>query len=94
MGHRDDVWAGAIFRDTLFDGIAAWAVRNVDADVTPNIEKSCSPLPRIAAAFKANATAQRKSPSRNDAASYHRLFKIDVAAEMHGQTPFRRASRL
>ncbi len=47
MGHRDDVWASAIFRDTLFDGIA-WAVRNVDADVTPNIEKvapHCYELP-------------------------------------------------
>lgn len=47
MGHRDDVWASDIFRDTLFDGIA-WAVRNTDADVTPNIKKvapRCHELP-------------------------------------------------
>lgn len=47
MGHRDDVWASQIFRNTLFDGIA-WAVRNIEADVTPNIEKvapRCYELP-------------------------------------------------
>jgi type 1 glutamine amidotransferase len=37
MGHREDVWTNPLFQEILFGGIA-WAVRNVDADVTPNIE--------------------------------------------------------
>jgi type 1 glutamine amidotransferase len=37
MGHREDVWTNSLFQEILFGGIA-WAVRNVDADVTPNIE--------------------------------------------------------
>ncbi len=47
MGHRDDVWTNPLFQEILFGGIA-WAVRNVDADVTPNIEKvapRCMELP-------------------------------------------------
>ena len=38
MGHREDVWTNPMFQDILFGGIA-WAVHNVDADVTPNIEQ-------------------------------------------------------
>jgi type 1 glutamine amidotransferase len=38
MGHREDVWTSERYHNILFGGIA-WAVRNVDADVTPNIEK-------------------------------------------------------
>jgi len=38
MGHREDVWTNPIFQDILFGGIA-WAVRNVDADVKPNIDQ-------------------------------------------------------
>lgn len=37
MGHREDVWMNPIFQDILIGGIS-WAVRNVDADVTPNLE--------------------------------------------------------
>jgi type 1 glutamine amidotransferase len=37
MGHREDVWTNPLFQEILFGGIA-WAVRNADADVTPNIE--------------------------------------------------------
>jgi hypothetical protein len=37
MGHREDVWSNPLFQEILFGGIA-WAVRNADADVTPNIE--------------------------------------------------------
>jgi len=36
MGHRDDVWTNPTFQSILLGGIA-WAVRNVDADVTPNL---------------------------------------------------------
>ncbi|MCS6863094.1 MAG: ThuA domain-containing protein, partial [Abditibacteriales bacterium] len=38
MGHREDVWTNPIFQQILLGGIA-WAVGNVKADVTPNIEK-------------------------------------------------------
>jgi hypothetical protein len=40
MGHRDDVWANPTFQSILLGGIA-WAVGNVKADVTPNIERVC-----------------------------------------------------
>jgi type 1 glutamine amidotransferase len=38
MGHRDDVWTNPIFQDILTGGIS-WAVGNVEADVTPNLDK-------------------------------------------------------
>jgi type 1 glutamine amidotransferase len=47
MGHREDVWTNPLFQEILFGGIA-WAVRNVDADVTPNIgtvAPHCGELP-------------------------------------------------
>ncbi len=37
MGHRQDVWENPVFQSVLVGGIN-WAVGNVDADVTPNIE--------------------------------------------------------
>jgi type 1 glutamine amidotransferase len=36
MGHREDVWTNPIFQSMLLGGIA-WTVRNVHADVTPNL---------------------------------------------------------
>jgi len=38
MGHREDVWTNATFQQILLGGIA-WALGNVEADVTPNIDK-------------------------------------------------------
>lgn len=38
MGHRDDVWTNPIFRSVLLGGLE-WALRRVDADVTPNVAK-------------------------------------------------------
>jgi type 1 glutamine amidotransferase len=38
MGHREDVWSNPVFQEVLTGGIN-WAVRNVDADVKPNIKK-------------------------------------------------------
>lgn len=38
MGHREDNWLNPVFQEILLGGIA-WAVRNVDADVTPNLAK-------------------------------------------------------
>jgi uncharacterized protein len=39
MGHREDVWTNPIFQSILLGGVA-WALRSVDADVTPNIERA------------------------------------------------------
>ena len=36
MGHREDVWTNKTFQDLVLGGLA-WASKNVDADVTPNI---------------------------------------------------------
>jgi type 1 glutamine amidotransferase len=38
MGHREDVWTNPVFQEVLLGGIA-WSLRNVDADVSPNVEK-------------------------------------------------------
>lgn len=38
MGHREDVWINPIFQSILLGGLS-WAAGNVEADVTPNIEK-------------------------------------------------------
>ena len=38
MGHREDVWTNPTFQEVLIGGLN-WAVRNVKADVTPNISK-------------------------------------------------------
>lgn len=38
MGHREDVWTNPVFQAVLVGGIN-WAVHNVDADVTPNLEQ-------------------------------------------------------
>lgn len=39
MGHREDVWTNPTFQQLLLGG-AAWALGNVDADVTPNVQKT------------------------------------------------------
>jgi type 1 glutamine amidotransferase len=36
MGHREDVWTNPLYQEMLMGGIA-WAVRNADADIPPNI---------------------------------------------------------
>jgi hypothetical protein len=38
MGHREDVWSNPVFQQILLGGIN-WAVRNVNADVTPNLHR-------------------------------------------------------
>jgi type 1 glutamine amidotransferase len=39
MGHREDVWLNPIFQELLLGGLS-WSVGNVDADITPNLEKA------------------------------------------------------
>jgi type 1 glutamine amidotransferase len=36
LGHRDDVWQGALFQSVLMGGVN-WALGRVDADLTPNL---------------------------------------------------------
>jgi type 1 glutamine amidotransferase len=38
MGHREDVWTNATFQSMLEGGLK-WALKEVEADVTPNVEK-------------------------------------------------------
>jgi len=38
LGHREDVWAEAVFQQIALGGLA-WALGNVDADVTPNFNQ-------------------------------------------------------
>jgi type 1 glutamine amidotransferase len=38
MGHRDDVWKNPTFQQLLTGGLS-WALGNVEADITPNIDK-------------------------------------------------------
>lgn len=47
MGHREDVWTNPVFQEVLFGGIA-WAVRNVNTEVKPNLKEvtpDCYTLP-------------------------------------------------
>lgn len=37
MGHREDVWTSQVFQQVVLGGMA-WALGQVDADITPNIE--------------------------------------------------------
>ncbi|HEV7925097.1 MAG TPA: ThuA domain-containing protein [Verrucomicrobiae bacterium] len=39
MGHRDDVWTNPVFQSVLVGGIN-WSVGNVEADITPNLQKA------------------------------------------------------
>lgn len=64
MGHREDVWTNPLFQEILFGGIH-WAVRNVDADVTPNLEQAAPkhadiPPPSPAAPAKKETKAKKK----------------------------------
>ena len=38
MAHREDVWEGKLFGQIVLGGLA-WALGNVDADVTPNVDR-------------------------------------------------------
>jgi type 1 glutamine amidotransferase len=39
LGHREDVWTSPLFQQIAFAGLA-WALGNVDADVTPNFDQA------------------------------------------------------
>lgn len=39
FGHREDIWTNVQVQNVMLGGIA-WALRNVDADVTPNLDRA------------------------------------------------------
>ncbi len=65
MGHREDVWTNPLFQEILFGGIA-WAVKNVNADIKPNLHKAAPQAdklpPRPAPAPKKAAKASVTQP--------------------------------
>ena len=66
LGHREDTWTNPLFQDMLFGGIA-WAVGDVEADITPNIDQvtpHAEVIPPVmpAGAPKAPAAAPAKTP--------------------------------
>lgn len=66
LGHREDVWTNPLFQQILMGGIA-WAVRNVDADVTPNLSQAAPghaqiPPPTPPAPAKTKETAPATTP--------------------------------
>jgi type 1 glutamine amidotransferase len=68
MGHREDVWTSSRFQEMLFGGIV-WAVGNVDADITPNLDKVTPqhaelppPMPGSPGAPKKAATTAGQKP--------------------------------
>lgn len=50
MGHREDVWTNARFQQILLGGIH-WALGNVNADVSPNLDKASPRAGELPAPF-------------------------------------------
>lgn len=63
LGHREDVWTNPAFQEHLFGGIA-WAVRNVDADITPNLNKVAPRAFELPPKPPLVAPPLRKNPTR------------------------------
>lgn len=66
MGHRDDVWTNPVFQSVLVGGMN-WALKRVDADVTPNIAKAApqaNELPPYVAPASAKGPAPKKVSNR------------------------------
>jgi uncharacterized protein len=62
MGHRDDVWDNPVFQSVLMGGLN-WALRRVDADVTPNIAK-VTPEANVLPKYVAPAPAKEKKAKK------------------------------
>ena len=59
MGHREDVWESKMFQN-LLAGSLAWTLGNVEADITPNIDKVTP---------KANDLPEKKEAPKKKAAT-------------------------
>ena len=58
MGHREDVWTNPVFQQVLMGGLN-WALRRVDADVTPNLAKA-TPQANVLPKYTEPAPKQKK----------------------------------
>jgi len=64
LGHREDVWTNPLFQGILFGGLA-WALGEVEADVTPNLEKVApgyATIPPVPPAKSAGTNAVPAAP--------------------------------
>jgi uncharacterized protein len=62
MGHREDIWTNPTFQAVLTGGLN-WALRRVDADVSPNFSQvtpRASELPKYVAP---SPTQPKKAPA-------------------------------
>lgn len=62
MGHREDVWTNPVFQDVLMGGLN-WALRRVDANVAPNIDK-VTPQANVLPKFVEPAPKAKKAKSK------------------------------
>jgi hypothetical protein len=60
MGHREDVWENAQFQAVLLGGVA-WALGHIDADITPNIDKTTPKANDIPPAALERPAAKKKA---------------------------------
>ena len=68
MGHRDDVWTNPVFQEVLMGGLN-WALRRVDADVTPNINKvapHANELPKYTEPVPKEKKARKAKSAQNN----------------------------
>ena len=62
LGHREDIWTNPEVQNLFLGGIA-WILRNVDADVTPNIDKVTPEIREAAAPAAEEAPGGEAGPS-------------------------------
>jgi type 1 glutamine amidotransferase len=61
MGHREDVWTSPEFQAVLMGGLE-WALRRVDADITPNLAQA-TPQARVLPVYVAPPPPKQKAVS-------------------------------
>jgi type 1 glutamine amidotransferase len=62
LGHREDIWTNPKIQDMILGGMA-WILRNVEADVTPNIDAvtpRAHEVPKLPPAKTPSAPAKKK----------------------------------
>jgi type 1 glutamine amidotransferase len=63
FGHREDIWTNPKIQDLILGGMA-WVLRNVDADVTPNIDAvtpKARELAKVSPARKTTTAKKKKT---------------------------------
>jgi uncharacterized protein len=67
FGHREDIWTNRRVQDLILGGMA-WVLRNVEADVAPNIDvvtPKAGELPKLSPARRSNVSAKKKKTAAN-----------------------------